>query len=848
MDDTVAKLQTGVGPRYQIEREIGRGGMATVYLGIDLQTNRQVAIKVLLQDLSMALGAERFRREIQLASSLSHPHILTLNDWGEANGSLYYVMPFVPGESLAARLKHERQLGVDEAILITCQVAEALDYAHRQGIIHRDIKPDNILLQDGQALVADFGIARAISESGDEKLTQTGLTLGTPTYMSPEQALAERQLDGRSDVYSLGCVLYEMLAGQPPFVGPTAQAIIARQMLDEVPSLTVVRGAIPDDIEDAVLRALSKVPADRFATAAEFAEALRAARASGGQSLGRRDRRARPRRTRGSRAGGRQQRSRWMIAAAAVLPVLGAAGWVGWHSWRPRSTSGVSVANGAVALANKPVAVLYFEDGSPDHSLGALADGLTESLIATLRHVSSLHVISADGVAPYRGSSLRPDSIASALDAGALVRGSVEKAGDSVRVSFHLLSGATGNDFAEGSFYRPASDVLGIRDSLAQQVASTVRTQLGVEIQAREERAGTRNVTAWLLLQQAKRAEKDGDARVHAGDAAGAVTHFAAADSMLADAEGADPHWTAPIVARAELAYHRSRLAEEPPEIVRWIGVGLDHAARALALDSLDAAALEVRGTLHYWKMVRGLAPDPAEQQQLLASAQSDLEESVRLDPTRASALSVLSSLYYRKDDVSDAKIAAQRAYEQDAYLAAAADVLWRLQQTSYDLQNFPQAAHWCDVGHQRFPQNPRFVECQLWVMGTNAVPADPVRAWSLVDSLVALTAPRERDYRRSEAQMLVGGVLARAGLVDSAKRVMVRARATPAVDPALDLVAIEAAVRTMIGDKDEAIRLLSRYIAANPEHREGFATQNYWWWQPLHDDQRFAALVGLKR
>ncbi|HET7585683.1 MAG TPA: serine/threonine-protein kinase [Gemmatimonadaceae bacterium] len=842
MNDTVATLQTGIGTRYRIEREIGRGGMATVFLATDLDEERQVAIKVLLQDLSMALGPERFRREIQLASRLSHPNILPLYDWGEANGSLYYVMPFVAGESLAARLKRERQLSVAEAVRITCEAAQALEHAHRQGFIHRDIKPDNILLQDGMAIVADFGIARAISESGDEKLTQTGLTLGTPTYMSPEQALAERQLDGRSDVYSLGCVLYEMLAGQPPFVGPTAQAIIARQMLDEVPSLTVVRGSIPDEVEDAVLRALSKVPADRFATAAEFADALQASMASGGRSLGRRDRRARPRRGQASR----RRRLYVTVAAAALLPVLGAAGWVGWRRFGERSTQ--SVSNGAVALASKPIAVLYFRDASSDHSLGYLADGLTESLIATLERVPSLHVISANGVAPFRGDNVRPDSVARALDAGALVRGAVECVGDQLHVSYHLMSGASGADFADGSFDMPVGDPLAARDSLAQQVARLIREQLGAQIQVREERAGTRNVAAWTLLQQARRAWKDGDARMAADDSDGAAAAFAQADSLLAAGEAADAHWAAPIVARAELAYHRSRLAEEPPEILHWVGVGLGHATRALAIDSMDAAAREVRGTLDYWKLVSGLEPDPAAQQRLLTSAQRDLEQATQLDPTRASAWSVLSHLYYRTNDVARANIAAQRAYEQDAYLSAAADVLWRLQQTSYDLQNFTQAAHWCDVGHERFPANPRFVECQLWVMGTNAVPAAPDRAWWLADTLVALTPQREREYRRSEAQMLVAAVLWRVNLVDSARHVLVHARTTPAVDPTLDLVAIEAAVRTMIGDKDEAINLLTRYLAANPEHREGFATQNYWWWQPLREDPRYIALVGIQR
>ncbi|MDF1504323.1 serine/threonine-protein kinase, partial [Roseisolibacter sp. H3M3-2] len=298
------ELQVALGDRYRVERELGRGGMATVYLAEDVRLSRKVAVKVLHADLGTALGPERFRREIDIASRLSHPHILAIEDFGEVGGTLYYVMPYVSGETLAARMQREGMMPVEEAVRITCQVARALDHAHRQGIVHRDVKPENILFEGGEAVLADFGIARAIADQEtSQRLTKTGLTLGTPVYMSPEQATAERALDGRSDVYSLGCVLYEMLVGQPPFVGPTAQAIIARQMLGEVPSITVVRGTVPDEVEDAVMRALAKNAVDRFATAAQFAEALEDSMHTGGRSLGRAERRTRTRRPRGAAAG-----------------------------------------------------------------------------------------------------------------------------------------------------------------------------------------------------------------------------------------------------------------------------------------------------------------------------------------------------------------------------------------------------------------------------------------------------------------------------------------------------------------------------------------------------------------
>src|SRR6478736_1612136 len=267
--------QTLLGERYRLEREIGRGGMAVVWLARDLKLNRDVAIKVLLGELAFAMGPERFRREIDVVSRLSHPYILAIDDFGEYEGHLYYVMQFIAGETIHKRLEREKQLPLPDALRIAYQVASALDYAHKQGIVHRDIKPENILLQNGEALVADFGIARAITEGGGSKLTSTGVTLGTPTYMSPEQAMADPGIDGRSDIYSLGCVLYEMLAGQPPFTGPTAQSIIARHQLDEAPSLSIIRGTIPEEVEDVVMQALAKLPADRYANAGEMADELR---------------------------------------------------------------------------------------------------------------------------------------------------------------------------------------------------------------------------------------------------------------------------------------------------------------------------------------------------------------------------------------------------------------------------------------------------------------------------------------------------------------------------------------------------------------------------------------------
>jgi eukaryotic-like serine/threonine-protein kinase len=313
--DPLTELRALLHDRYAIDREIGRGGMGVVLLAEDLRHGRRVAIKVLLPELAATLGRERFLREIRISAQLNHPNILTLIDSGEAGGYLYYVMPYVEGESLRDRIVREQQLPIDEAVRITRELADALEHAHRRGIIHRDIKPENVLLVDDHPVIMDFGVARALSEAGGSMLTSTGLSVGTPTYMSPEQAAADGEVDARSDVYALACVLYEMLAGAPPFTGPSAQAILARKLVEQVPGLRVVRETVPPALESAVMRGLARVRADRYASAREFVDAL----ASESVQL-------LPAAYRHERM--RRRRAAAVILAAAVVPTL----WIG-RSW-----------------------------------------------------------------------------------------------------------------------------------------------------------------------------------------------------------------------------------------------------------------------------------------------------------------------------------------------------------------------------------------------------------------------------------------------------------------------------------------------------------------------------------
>src|SRR6185503_6452682 len=361
------RLTAALADRYRLERELGRGGMATVYLAQDLRHQRVVALKVLHPALAQALGPERFLREIQIAARLQHAHILPLFDSGTADGQPYYVMPYVEGESLRARLTRERQLELPEALRLAREVAAALGHAHAQGIVHRDIKPENILLtREGSVLVADFGIARAAASAGGERLTETGLALGTPAYMSPEQAAGDDQLDGRSDLYALGCVLYEMLAGQPPFTGRTAQAILARHAVDPVPSLRTVRSTVPLPLDHAITTALAKVPADRFATAEAFVSALD--RAATGAAVAHPKARVR-------------RRSLLLGAAAAVMLALGV-GQVMKH--RPAR---------AAPSNPKLVAILPFRTSGASPELAWVREGMVDLLAIALGSDGDLRAV-----------------------------------------------------------------------------------------------------------------------------------------------------------------------------------------------------------------------------------------------------------------------------------------------------------------------------------------------------------------------------------------------------------------------------------------------------------------------
>lgn len=858
MSDTFRRLRESIGSRYGIERELGRGGMATVFLAKDLKHDREVAIKVLHPDLAATIGAERFEREIKLAAKLQHPHILGLYDSGDADGLLYYVMPFVKGESLRDRIDREKMLPIDDAIRITLEVASALGHAHAQGIIHRDIKPENILLSGEHALVADFGIARAASEAGQQKLTQTGMAVGTPVYMAPEQSSGD-VVGPQADIYSLGCMLYEMLSGEPPFNGANAMAIMARHLMEQPPSVRVVRNTVPEEIEQAIFIALNKSPVDRPQTAQQFAELLSGVYGTTSTM----------RVMRGTRSMMTPMPMTAQFPVAALPPQLP------WYKtsgglWSAFGLTVAAVSTAWVFLAGplsgarrpaaltaemRRVAVLPFADESSDSSLGPVADGLTSGLIRTLSTSASLTVISEGGVEQFRGKLVNVDSVARLLRVGMLVRGDVEPEGDRVRISVRL-DDAGGARLQSGSVTIPRDSILLLQDSLGHIAADLIRKQLGEELALQEQRASTRNQAAWLLTQRGLQQQRIAEAASARGPegAAEAAAAFAAADSIFAEAEAQDRGWPEPIVRRATLAYRRARLVGRDPLLIGPpIAVGLGHVERALALDPRNADAFELRGTMKLFSLIQNLETDVRRRAVLRDEAQADLEQATAINSRQASAWATLAAMYATAPGktVNDVFFAAEKAWNTDEFLATANVVLGRLFNATYDQGNGSAAQRWCAELQRRFPNDARAWRCRLYLMTmANAAEPNVTLAWQLADSALARTPANQVELTRLTNQNIIGAIIARAAannpaLADSARRVVQRAQGDGTIDQPRELAMYGAVAMTILGDGDAAMRLLSTYIAASPQAAESLRDDPGWWFRPLSSRPDFQRLVA---
>ena len=425
--------------KYRIVREVGRGGMATVYLAEDLRHGRDVAVKVLHPDLSSALGPDRFLREIRLAARLNHPHILPLFDSGEADGFLYYVMPFVVGESLRDLMNRQGRLPVEQACAIARSVGGALDYAHRSQIVHRDIKPENIMINEGEAMVMDFGIAKALTAASTDTLTQIGMVVGTPAYVSPEQAAGEMEIDGRSDQYSLGCVVFEMLSGERPFSGPTAQSVLSKRFSEPTPSLRNKVKDLPDETEAAVAKAMAQDAARRFTTSAEFARA--------------------------------------MMPVTVTTPTA------------------TPAPEGAQVV--KSIAVLPFTNTSADPENEYFTDGMAEEIINALSKIKSLGVASRTSTFAFKGTTADIREIGKKLEVSAVLEGSVRRMANKIRVSAQLVSVHNGLQLWSDRYDREMEDVFAIQDEIAQNIVKALRVVLSEDEKKAIEKNATDNVQAY---------------------------------------------------------------------------------------------------------------------------------------------------------------------------------------------------------------------------------------------------------------------------------------------------------------------------------------------------------------
>jgi serine/threonine-protein kinase len=483
---------------------------------------------------------------------------------------------------------------------------------------------------------------------------------------------------------------------------------------------------------------------------------------------------------------------------------------------------------------------------SRQEGLSFVADGVTEALIDRLASVRELDVVSRNGVAPYRGAGIAYDSIARALGAGTLVDGTVQDVGGRIQVSVQMIDGLSGAAFERTSVRLPTVEVIALQDSVAEEVSRFLRVRLGEEVRLRESRAGTNSTEAWFLLQRARGELNTASRLVAEGDAMVAWEAYGRADELAVGAAVLDEDWVEPALIRAEAAYRRSRLlAGEPAEASEFAGQAVSRADEALELSPGSARALELRGTANYWVWLLGIEEDPGAREAQLENARADLEDAVAADPTLASAHSTLSHLYYQVDDVPAAVLAARAAYEEDAYLEVADVVLRRLYNGSFDLTQFREARRWCEEGYRRFPDDWNFTSCRLWLMIPEGTEPDPDRAWALRDTLLELTPPEGREFNALLSRLIVGGVLRRAQLADSAEVVLISGRGDFRVDPEQELMGYEAAIRSVTGDTEGAIDLLKRYVSANAEHRFDVGGNLHWFWQPLSDHPEFRTILG---
>ena len=749
MADLFERLSAAIAARYKLQRELGQGGMAKVFLAHDLKYQRAVAVKVLLSELTESVGATRFLHEIQIAARLHHPHILPLYDSDEANGFLYYVMPFIEGETLRERITRERQLPVGDAIQIAREVADALSYAHKSGVVHRDIKPGNIMLESGHAIVADFGIARAVGVATSQSLTGPRHVIGTPAYMSPEQIEGSEYLDGRSDIYSLGCVLFEMLAGEPPFAGNTLESIIARRLSGPTPSARAFRELVPEAIDAAVKKSLARLPADRFVSAGQFAEAL-----------------ATP-----------------VTAAIAV---------------------GAAQAMVQEITAAKSVAVLPFENMSTDPENEYFSDGITDDIIAQLSKISALKVISRTSSMQYKKTAKKITTIAEELGVGAILEGSVRRAGPRARIVVHLVDPKTEKHIWGETFDRQLTDIFEVQSEVAQQITGALSLALSPEEKQRVEKKATADAEAYnLYLLGVYHANK----------------------------------WTGADIQKA-IDYFQQAIAKDPAYAVAY--AGLADAYELLSIGFGDKPPLE------YLVMAKGVSLKALEMDDSLAEAHTSLAYARWLGDLDWSGA---EREFKRALDLKSSYVMAHEWYSE--YLSSlgrfdeALAAIKRAQQLDPLSVPVNRAVGWVLYFSRRYDESIEELRKAL-AMNAEFLGARMVLWWALVakgahhEAIADIRSQVERPGARTMKKLMLAYATAAAGNKEEAGGILWELEAKVAAESRMSLLA--AMLFTAMDEKDRAFEQLQRAF----EIREPglLFLRVAPWADSLRSDRRYAPLV----
>ncbi len=820
--------------RYAIEREIGRGATAIVYLAHEVKTGQPVALKILRDVLVESRSVPQFLREIELHKGLTHPGIVPVLDSGNADGRPYIVHPYLDGGTLRTRLQRDGQLPFGDIIAIGTAVAGALAQAHKAGLIHRDVKPENILFADGRAHLSDFGIARALERMTGDVTTSTGVVRGTPAYVSPEQAGGQVDYDGRTDVYSLGCVLYEMVAGLQPFVGPTPQSVIAQRISFRPTPVAQFRETVPADLEAIIERAMMVAPADRYQTADEMLAALQSADTQPSDPT---------RRT----AVKSVNRRPWILAVAGVA--IAAA--IVLATLLPDDTApGVNVIPKG---DQRRIAVLYLKPITPDVP-EYVADGITEDLIDQLSGVSALHVTSPDGVRPFRDSAARIDSIQSALNVGTIVSGSVARFRDSLRVVVRLVDASSGQQVDSKQLDEPWTELFDLQDRLAGEVEHWLRQRIGDEISLRANRAATSSFPSWEAVQVASREVRRAiQAAATRGDTS-SVYLFLRADSIYARASELDPRWTLPLVRRGNLALLalaarspvppnatdsvRYRSMTLPERTLLWVERARALAAQALAQQPRDPLALALLGQAE----LSLAAATPDRRDSLLASAERNLRTAVELRPDNAPTWSALAELLVQRGQYAHGAEAARRAFEADAYFEVRR-VLGIAFSASLAALQFEDARKWCRLGLSYYPGDPRFIECNLRILGSSArLPSAVPGAWGDVATIEAADTLGRLGATWGYRRLMVAAILARSGLQDSARAVLATVERQQPPEARLASRPAEAYVHLLLGDDETAVQVLADYLRTLPPGA-GAPILMHPWFVTVRNDLRLQSL-----